>query len=118
MAKASSWSWVTVMAVAPGRFYSLEHAPLHTRVVADEAGGDPDDRRHEERRGPHSVGGHVRDAAAYVCWAFARAYKPAAMAAVSAPARRLDRPRTRGDHERFVCNQGPLNATVEPNAQC
>lgn len=35
---------------------------------------------YEERRGPHSVGGHVRDAAAYVCWAFARAYKPAAMA--------------------------------------
>jgi tubulin-specific chaperone D len=35
---------------------------------------------YEERRGPHSVGGHVRDAAAYVCWAFARAYKPDAMA--------------------------------------
>ncbi|GAB4861905.1 hypothetical protein Ancab_037161 [Ancistrocladus abbreviatus] len=26
------------------------------------------------RRGPHSVGAHVRDAAAYVCWAFGRAY--------------------------------------------
>lgn len=26
------------------------------------------------RRGPHSVGSHVRDAAAYVCWAFSRAY--------------------------------------------
>ncbi|PKI70409.1 hypothetical protein CRG98_009184 [Punica granatum] len=26
------------------------------------------------RRGPHSVGSHVRDAAAYVCWAFGRAY--------------------------------------------
>lgn len=36
---------------------------------------------YEERRGPHSVGGHVRDAAAYVCWAFARAYRPEAMAA-------------------------------------
>lgn len=35
---------------------------------------------YEERRGPHSVGGHVRDSAAYVCWAFARAYKPEAMA--------------------------------------
>lgn len=28
------------------------------------------------RRGAHSVGAHVRDAAAYVCWAFARAYAP------------------------------------------
>ncbi|XP_072985032.1 tubulin-folding cofactor D isoform X1 [Typha latifolia] len=26
------------------------------------------------RRGPHSIGSHVRDAAAYVCWAFGRAY--------------------------------------------
>jgi tubulin-specific chaperone D len=26
------------------------------------------------RRGSHSVGAHVRDAAAYVCWSFARAY--------------------------------------------
>lgn len=26
------------------------------------------------RRGPHSVGSHVRDAAAYVCWALGRAY--------------------------------------------
>ncbi|KAL5796379.1 hypothetical protein ACOSQ2_001199 [Xanthoceras sorbifolium] len=26
------------------------------------------------RRGSHSVGSHVRDAAAYVCWAFGRAY--------------------------------------------
>ncbi|KAM3740428.1 hypothetical protein ACB098_08G098000 [Castanea mollissima] len=26
------------------------------------------------RRGPHSVGSHVRDAAAYVCWAFGCAY--------------------------------------------
>ncbi|GMH26981.1 hypothetical protein Nepgr_028824 [Nepenthes gracilis] len=26
------------------------------------------------RRGPHSVGVHVRDAASYVCWAFGRAY--------------------------------------------
>ncbi|KAK9274057.1 hypothetical protein L1049_018871 [Liquidambar formosana] len=26
------------------------------------------------RRGPHSVGSHVRDASAYVCWAFGRAY--------------------------------------------
>ncbi|GMH28815.1 hypothetical protein Nepgr_030658 [Nepenthes gracilis] len=26
------------------------------------------------RRGPHSVGAHVRDAASYVCWAFGRAY--------------------------------------------
>jgi hypothetical protein len=28
------------------------------------------------RRGAHSVGAHVRDAACYVCWAFARAYAP------------------------------------------
>ncbi|KAJ8632216.1 hypothetical protein MRB53_025552 [Persea americana] len=31
------------------------------------------------RRGPHSVGSHVRDAAAYVCWAFGRAYSHADM---------------------------------------
>jgi len=30
-------------------------------------------------RGQHSVGAHVRDAACYVCWAFARAYSPAVM---------------------------------------
>ncbi|CAM6128397.1 unnamed protein product [Calypogeia fissa] len=29
---------------------------------------------YDVRRGPHSVGSHVRDAAAYVTWAFARAY--------------------------------------------
>lgn len=28
-----------------------------------------------------SVGAHVRDAAAYVCWAFARAYSPEALGA-------------------------------------
>ena len=31
-------------------------------------------------RGQHSVGSHVRDAACYVCWAFARAYSPDVMA--------------------------------------
>ena len=31
---------------------------------------------YDVRRGPHSVGAHVRDAAAYACWAFARAYAP------------------------------------------
>ncbi|MEW5308920.1 MAG: hypothetical protein WDW38_000840 [Sanguina aurantia] len=31
---------------------------------------------YDVRRGPHSIGSHVRDAAAYVCWAFARAYAP------------------------------------------
>ena len=36
--------------------------------------------RYDVRRGPHSVGSHVRDAAAYVCWAFARAYAPEVMA--------------------------------------
>jgi tubulin-specific chaperone D len=30
----------------------------------------------DERKGMHSVGAHVRDAACYVCWAFARAYSP------------------------------------------
>ena len=30
-------------------------------------------------RGQHSVGSHVRDAACYVCWAFARAYSPEIM---------------------------------------
>ena len=34
---------------------------------------------YDVRRGPHSVGAHVRDAAAYVCWAFARAYAPEAL---------------------------------------
>ncbi|KAL2514965.1 Tubulin-folding cofactor D [Forsythia ovata] len=29
---------------------------------------------YDVRRGPHSVGSHVRDAAAYVCWAFGRSY--------------------------------------------
>ena len=31
---------------------------------------------YDERRGSYSVGSHVRDAACYVCWAFARAYEP------------------------------------------
>ena len=30
-------------------------------------------------RGQHSIGQHVRDAACYVCWAFARAYSPEVM---------------------------------------
>ncbi|KAA6421473.1 MAG: tubulin-specific chaperone D-like, partial [Trebouxia sp. A1-2] len=45
--------------------------------------------QYDVRRGPHSVGAHVRDAAAYVCWAFARAYTAADMLesiAVLAPA--------------------------------
>eukprot|EP00899_Mesostigma_viride_P006535 jgi/Mesvir1/15883/Mv02791-RA.1 len=44
---------------------------------------------YDVRRGPHSVGSHVRDAAAYVCWSFARAYAPDVMGAhlrVLAPA--------------------------------
>ncbi|CAL8461606.1 g1137 [Coccomyxa elongata] len=36
------------------------------------------------RRGAHSVGAHVRDAAAYVCWAFARAYEREAMTEAAA----------------------------------
>ena len=31
---------------------------------------------YDERRGSYSVGSHVRDAACYVCWSFARAYEP------------------------------------------
>lgn len=31
---------------------------------------------YEEKRGACSVGTNVRDAACYVCWAFARAYEP------------------------------------------
>ena len=34
------------------------------------------------RRGPHSIGSHVRDAAAYVCRAFGRAYTNFDMKAV------------------------------------
>jgi hypothetical protein len=34
------------------------------------------------RRGPHSVGSHVRDAAAYVCWAFGRAYSHSDMKSI------------------------------------
>jgi len=30
----------------------------------------------DEKRGSFSVGSHIRDAACYVCWAFARAYEP------------------------------------------
>ncbi|KAJ3152343.1 hypothetical protein HDU86_005872 [Geranomyces michiganensis] len=30
----------------------------------------------DQRRGAHSIGSHVRDAACYVCWSFARAYAP------------------------------------------
>jgi hypothetical protein len=35
--------------------------------------------QYDMRRGPCSIGAHVRDAAAYVCWAFARAYDPEAL---------------------------------------
>jgi len=31
---------------------------------------------YDERKGSFSVGSHIRDAACYVCWAFARAYDP------------------------------------------
>lgn len=37
---------------------------------------------YDVRRGPHSIGSHVRDAAAYVCWAFGRAYTNFDMKAV------------------------------------
>jgi hypothetical protein len=32
------------------------------------------------KRGAHSIGSHVRDAACYVCWSFARAYAPEVLA--------------------------------------
>ncbi|NXC84651.1 TBCD protein, partial [Cercotrichas coryphoeus] len=35
---------------------------------------------YDEKRGACSVGANVRDAACYVCWAFARAYEPAELA--------------------------------------
>jgi len=34
---------------------------------------------YDQRRGNFSVGSHIRDAACYVCWAFARAYEPAVL---------------------------------------
>nr|XP_016438894.1 PREDICTED: tubulin-folding cofactor D-like isoform X2 [Nicotiana tabacum] len=37
---------------------------------------------YDVRRGPHSIGSHVRDAAAYVCWAFGRAYYHADMKSI------------------------------------
>lgn len=37
--------------------------------------------QYDEVRGSTSVGAHVRDAASYVCWAFARAYDPAVLQA-------------------------------------
>ena len=33
----------------------------------------------EVNKGSHGIGAHVRDAACYVCWAFARAYRPEVM---------------------------------------
>ncbi|KAG9452420.1 hypothetical protein H6P81_005324 [Aristolochia fimbriata] len=37
---------------------------------------------YDVRKGPHSVGSHVRDAAAYVCWAFGRAYSHSDMKSI------------------------------------
>eukprot|EP00095_Tigriopus_kingsejongensis_P012338 maker-scaffold198_size266703-snap-gene-0.21 protein:Tk12338 transcript:maker-scaffold198_size266703-snap-gene-0.21-mRNA-1 annotation:"tubulin-specific chaperone d" len=34
---------------------------------------------YDEKKGSFSVGSHIRDAACYVCWAFARAYDPDAL---------------------------------------
>ncbi|KAH6570124.1 hypothetical protein BASA62_004482 [Batrachochytrium salamandrivorans] len=34
----------------------------------------------DQRKGKHSVGSHVRDAACYVCWSLARAYAPDVLA--------------------------------------
>nr|XP_042898204.1 tubulin-specific chaperone D [Parasteatoda tepidariorum] len=34
---------------------------------------------YDEQRGNFSVGAHIRDAACYVCWSFARAYDPAVL---------------------------------------
>lgn len=46
-----------------------EVVPLITSAIA-----------YDVRRGSHSVGAHVRDAACYVFWAFSRAYTPVVMA--------------------------------------
>ncbi|KAI9310691.1 armadillo-type protein [Dichotomocladium elegans] len=35
--------------------------------------------KYDQKRGSHSIGAHVRDAACYVCWSFARAYAPSIM---------------------------------------
>jgi tubulin-specific chaperone D len=49
--------------------YHLEHV-VPAMVVA---------LQYDVRRGPHSVGAHVRDAACYVVWASARAYEPSVL---------------------------------------
>eukprot|EP00967_Tisochrysis_lutea_P059422 scaffold75744_cov21-Tisochrysis_lutea.AAC.9 len=57
---------------------SIEAASTPRHVLIN--GRDPTSGPHHTQspavRGPHSIGAHVRDAAAYVCWAFARAYEP------------------------------------------
>merc|ERR1719189_358602 len=35
---------------------------------------------YDQRKGNFSIGSHIRDAACYVCWAFARAYEPQVLA--------------------------------------
>ncbi len=36
--------------------------------------------KYDQRKGTHSIGAHVRDAACYACWSFARAYAPEILA--------------------------------------
>mmetsp|Transcript_1258 Transcript_1258/g.3080 ORF Transcript_1258/g.3080 Transcript_1258/m.3080 type:complete len:1481 (+) Transcript_1258:335-4777(+) len=57
---------------------------------------------YDVRRGHNSVGANVRDAACYVCWAFARAYEPSVMA----------------PHVKDLCPQMMVTAVFDREVNC
>ena len=64
------WSWDEPQCVDP-----LSHTHTHARIPPSPT----KNKKHTHTTGHSSVGAHVRDAACYVCWAFARAYAPPVM---------------------------------------